>query len=432
MKRSKPHGLPPAPSWRVETDGRPFGLPLLTEIDEPLSIALWLPLRFISLWASCPPDRRSRLRPRRSGTSTASWGDAATVAPDLIPALDCFARLIQRPTSVSDHDVADACNLVHTWARENGLSNTAVHFAEAAAYADSSSPRHANTAGAACRRAGFASRASIWLNRARALSVRDPEERIRALLAMGSLMKETGRLAEAEAAFTRAATGAARRNRRRQAAEAHHDLLLLTAEQGRLDEAARHAGSAADLYPLYHDRLPYLAHDFAFALVRHGYYSHALPLLESFVRTVPEAQLLPGLSTYGWAAAGRGLLDRFRAAETGVLDLVNMEHEHASACFIHLAEGARLLKQWERAEAHAGRAAQAAAIRNDPVLMEESRSLLRDLHDRVPPVEAGEPISRQLSVLSRHLVARLRRWNPRAQGWAQARSASPRRRVAGG
>ena len=230
-------------------------------------------------------------------------------------------------------------------------------------------------------------------------------------------MKETGRLSEAERAFTRAATGAARRNRRRQAAEAHHDLLLLTAEQGRIQEAEEHALFAADLYPRYHKRLPYLAHDLAYALVRNRQYGEAVPLLDSFLREIPKGQVLPALSTFAWAAAGTGLVERFRTIETEVVDLLarETEHEFAPASFIHLAEGARLLMLWDQAEAHALRATHAAEIRNDPTLLQEARLLLSDIRERRSPaaVASMPPISRKLSLVSRRLIGRLQQWRPR-------------------
>jgi hypothetical protein len=182
------------------------------------------------------------------------------------------------------------------------------------------------------------------------------------------------------------------------------------AEQGRLDEAEQHAIQATDLYPLNHPRLPYLAHDLAFALVRHGYYSNALPLLEAFVRSIPRSQLLPGLSTLAWAAAGNGLVHRFTEVEQRVLDIVDLEHEYASASLIHLAEGAWLLGLWERAEHHATTAVEAAAMRRDPTLLEEARTLAATIRRRDPPPPSSAPISRRLTTLSRHLTARLRRW----------------------
>lgn len=411
--RRKPHGIPPAPVWRVERNGGPFGTSVVSEVEEPLSYVLWLSLRFVSVWAGCPPERRWRLGQRSKPARIERWVSAAQQAPELSVALDCFAKLIRRPSSVTDSEVAAQCEAVHLWADDRGYKETALHFAEAAAFADPEEPRFANIAGAACRRAGFMNRAAIWINRARSLAVGNPTQRIRSLLAMGALMKETGRYPEAEKAFLRAAKAATRKNRRRQAAEAHHDLLLLTAEQGRLDEAEQHAVLATDLYPLKHSRLPYLAHDLAFALVRHGYYSNALPLLEAFVRSIPQSQLLPGLSTLAWAAAGNGLVHRFTEVEQRVLEIADPEHEYAPASFIHLAEGAWLLGLWERAEHHARTAVEAAAIRQDPTLVEEARTLVATIRRRDPPAQSPAPVSRQLTTLSRHLTARLRRWKTR-------------------
>jgi tetratricopeptide (TPR) repeat protein len=255
-------------------------------------------------------------------------------------------------------------------------------------------------------------RASIWIMRAHGLSLRadDKDQKLRALLALGALMKETGRIQEAEDAFRAAANAASRRNQRGKSAEAHHDLMLLLAEQERLGECVESAALAADFYPLHHPRMPYLAHDFAFALLRVGLYSDAFSLLSVFTRTIPESQLLPGLSTYAWAAAGCGMAERFADAEQKVLRIADHAREHAAASYIHLAEGARLLSRWDRAETYAQRAIHAAASRQDPTLEEEARQLAAELKSRLAAVLPLHPADRRLLVLTRHFAARLRGW----------------------
>jgi tetratricopeptide (TPR) repeat protein len=406
-RRSKPHGIQPSPPWR--TDGAPFGLAVLDEISDPtISVALWLALRFIQLWTITPAPRRRRLR----GRNSAIHQETAVGGPEIRDATATFAAFVQRPASVSWRAVAEACDAIRSWAVTNGYSETALHFAEAGAYLDPEQPKWANEAGAQCRRAGLMDRASIWIMRGHGLSRRadDKDQKLRALLAQGVLMKETGRIHEAEDAFRAAANAALRRNQRGKTAEAHHDLMLLLAENGRLAECVESAALAADYYPLHHPRMPYLAHDFAFGLLRAGLYSDAFRLLSVFIGIIPQAHLLPGLGTYAWAAAGCGMADRFTEAEQNVLRIVDDAREHAPASYIHLAEGARLLSRWDRAVVYADRAIHAATCRRDPILEEEARQLAVALEHRQAAVLLQCPADRRLLVLTRHFAARLRGW----------------------
>lgn len=406
--QTKPHGVRPAPPWR--TGNGPFGLAVLDEIPDPQTgLSLWLALRFVQLWTITPTSRRWKLGVRYSAVHQRNAGDA--VVPELSEATAVFSQFIRRTSSVQSGSLAMACDAVRLWAAEHGYTETTLYFAEAGAYLDAEKPRWANEAGATCRRAGLMDRASIWIMRAHGLSLRadDKDQKLRALLALGALLKETGRIQEAEDAFRAAANAASRRNQRGKTAEAHHDLMLLLAEQERLDECVESAALAADYYPLHHPRMPYLAHDFAFALLRAGLYSDAFSLLSVFIRTIPESQLLPGLSTYAWAAAGCGLADRYADAEQKVLRITDAG-EHAAASYIHLAEGARLLSWWDRAETYVQRAIHAAASRQDPTLEEEARQLAASLKRRLPAVLPSYPADRRLLVLTRHFAARLRGW----------------------
>jgi hypothetical protein len=149
--------------------------------------------------------------------------------------------------STSAAEVGSACQTVSQWAEANDRKETQVHFAELAARADPENPALANAAGRVCREAGLYDRAEL-----------------------------TGR--------------------RRLAAEAHHDLLTLAAERVNLAEVFEHAAATIELYPLNRPRMPYLAHDFAFVLIRNRLYSIALPLFESFLKVIPPHDLLPGLT----------------------------------------------------------------------------------------------------------------------------------------
>ena len=411
--RRRPRGVTPAPVARIQEG--PFAAEVLTDVaDDDLAISLWLALRFVHLWSITDRSDRWRVSVRLNGEAWKRISRASERHPELGAALSTLGAFRRRASSVRPDDVADACSALRAWAERQGMVETAIHFAEAAAYVAPTRALHANEAGAACRRAGLFERAGIWLMRARSLALRarDKDQRLRALLALGALFKETGKRERAEEAFDAACRMASRRNQRGRAAEAHHDLMLLLAEQGRLDEATDHAEAAANQYPLRHERLPYLAHDFAFVLLRAGDYATSMGLLESFVRTIPEEHVLPALSTFAWAAAGGGHGHRFSEAESRVVRLLSAQpaHEFAPASYIHLAEGARLLGSWERAERHLEHAVDAAEQRGDPSLAAEAATLIEAVRrHEVPVIPAAVP-DRRLSLLTRHFNARLRGW----------------------
>jgi hypothetical protein len=119
-------------------------------------------------------------------------------------------------------------------------------------------------------------------------------------------------------------------------------------------------------------------------------------------------------SSLAWAAAGAGLRDRFREAERVTLQHVAAHREFAPAIFIHLAEGARALRDWDRAQRYAEAAADSAIQNEDRVLEHEAAVLLESITRRDPPLPQPAA-SEELESLARLAVARLGQWKAPGQ-----------------
>lgn len=191
---------------------------------------------------------------------------------------------------------------------------------------------------------------------------------------------------------------------------AHHDLMSIAVETGSFRLAEMHTGHALSLYPHDHPRIPALAHDFAFALLRQHHYSAALYLLERVAQLIrrPEEQAIV-LASLSWAAAGAGRMERLAEAERVALELVARFADYAPAVFLHLAEGWLAFGDVTRAEGYADAAMGAAAARQEPHLAREAvefrnaRLRRTEKHDDVPPGLRTRGVLRDLS-------ARLRGW----------------------
>ncbi|HEX8830633.1 MAG TPA: tetratricopeptide repeat protein [Longimicrobium sp.] len=415
-REGRPHIIPPAPGWRVDAQGRPEGWPVLDDVDGALGLTLWRALRAVWTWVDTPPERRGGLSQEPTREVRERFAYAAMEAPELESAFGTFAMLARAADMLDGTRVAEACHVVHIWADARGLTETAVHFAEAAARADADDALRANLAGRTCRRAGLNDRSAAWFLRAFRLAVRTRSRReaIRALLGYGALLKELGRHVEARTVFQRAARRAERTGRRRQAAEAYHDLLTIAAEIGTIQEAAAHFRQALRLYPSRHPYLPSLAHDFAWLLVRLHHYSAAVPLLDLVLTRTPRPAVeTVVLATLARAAACTGKVARFQEVEPRVLQLARMHDEFAPAAFIHLAEGARAFRDWGKAERYATAAIEAAHRREQSLVESDALSLLGQVARQEPsPREQPVPEPEVVRALTRRIAVRLQNWKP--------------------
>ena len=335
-------------------------------------------------------------------------------APELAPGLRAFLHLRRNPESILAGELGAACYSVWGWAEGESLLGTAAHYAEAAAYLVPDNPAYANDAGWACRRCALHERAGVWYQRGLRLAVRakSRHESIRALLGRGAVYKDLGQHEEARDYYARASRRAVRTGRRRQAAVARHYIFALEAECGTFEAGLDEVRETLNLYPIYDRRVPYLAHDYTFLLIRNRYFASALLLLEKLVPAIskPEECVLVQ-SSIAWAAAAAGRHEHHRAAEEYVLRTASRYPEYAAASFIHLAHASRFIGAWDQAAEHAARADEIARRRRDAALAEEAAALRRVITERTAPErENTVPPPYAVEVIEKMFSIRLRRW----------------------
>jgi tetratricopeptide (TPR) repeat protein len=440
VNSSRPRIPPPAPYWWVYgTEGALWAQLILSEHDDSLGLILWRAARATRLFIDSTEKTRSRLTHAKWPVLRRVFALDEVDLPETVlrQSVEMFPKLLSRDEAVSELEIAEACTNVAQWADDNWKAATAFQFAELAAKAQPSNPQRALYAGRVCRGMGFFDRANLWFERGFRLAIQqgNRSESVRALLGQGALMQECGELDQAQRWFIKAARRAARTGRKKRAAEVRHDLMALAAERGDFSTAVEHARVAVDLYPLRHHRLPFLAHDFAFALLRQGFFPLALALLEVFVRVIPSRQLLPGLATFAWAAAGRGAFPRYSDAERRALQQIALDEQHAAASLVILAQAACAARSWERAERHAMAAVEAAKRRNQKRYERDAQALIEAIRQRTilpasPEAEVPEALRDEVNALVRHLLVRVRRWKPRESHFSDPLANS--RKVSGG
>jgi tetratricopeptide (TPR) repeat protein len=408
---SRPSIPPPAPQPS-------FGLGIPQELTTTLGVVLWRAVRDVQQCTGTAPQERQRLLRAPTDEVQERFALALGEAPELASPLATFALLLRSPATLDVAELAAACHVVYEWADTRGHKQTALHFAEAAAYADPADPVRANFAARTCRRALLKQRAALWYARAHrlAVSAKNQREAVYALLGYGTMMKDAGNYEEARKAFERGARRATSTHRRREAAEAYHDLLALALEQRRLKLAEVYARKALWMYPLRHPRFPALAYDVAFLFNLRSHFSAAVAVLE---RTVPLIQRLEEralvFSALAWAAGAAGWSTRRKEAEMAALKLIARHDDYAPGVFIHLADACRAECDWERAWEFITQAQEWAIRREEPGLAQVAMALRaaierKELHPPdVPETEASRP-------LLRSILARFGKWRSPGQG----------------
>lgn len=404
---------PRPPYWLNEVEA----IDEMGGLDTPLGVVLWRVLRIARLWVDGDPDRRGELFAPFSAALAERYALAIAAAPELSDSLGVFALLQRAPDLVDRSQLAHACHALYAWAEQRSLTRTAMHFAEVAAYAEPDEAARCNVGGRACRSAGDYTRSLDWYERGFLLAKRGEQRAlintaVRALLGLGRLLQVQGRLREAAGYFVKAVRRSTRRDRRALAAEANHDLFAVLAELGRYRLALRYARGAVTYYGPRHARFPYAVHDFAFLLIRRSFFRHALELLELLPRyfTRP-GDLALVWSTQAWAAAASGEHGRYLVAEERTLRVVGLSDEFSAAALIHVAEGARAIGDWEKADRYAQAAAVAARERGNTVIEQEAADLRSAIHRQERGAVAVEPArGEDVAALVQDYKARLRRW----------------------
>jgi tetratricopeptide (TPR) repeat protein len=217
-------------------------------------------------------------------------------------------------------------------------------------------------------RAGYVGRASAWLYRARVVArVTDDEEwKLRSRLRTAILLLQLGRIGRARKVLVRVARRAPKVGQAEWAGKARHDLLLSFAtDPAGYSRAHAHLEQALAIYPVRNPRIPYLLHDFGVILIRAGAYRQALRLLEAVYPHIPPSNRIIIHATIARAYAGVRDHDGFARGAALVEAAAVRSQESASFALVHLAEGARLLAEWDRAERYAAAGLEIALARRE-------------------------------------------------------------------
>ncbi|MCA1792250.1 MAG: hypothetical protein LC667_21110, partial [Thioalkalivibrio sp.] len=334
--------------------------------------------------ANCAPAERAGLFDPTTELRIGVSGKHNKAVKD---ALDTLGFLARFPAVMRPGDAAAACRCIYLWAEAHGYIETAVAFAETWAYCSPKCAEAAATAGQMCTRAGFESRAAVWLYRAGVIAKKtgDAEWAIRSRLRTGILMLQLGRIDPARKVLRKVSRRAMKAGHAEWAGKAHHDLLLsYSTDPLGFAKASEHLEQALRLYPLRNARIPYLVHDYAGILIRCGAYLQALRALREVYPYIPRANRTIIHSTTARACAGIRDHDGFARGAAYVEHAVNRGDESSSFALLHLAEGARLLEEWDAAERHAATGLQIALRR-------------RELDGRLHRVGAIAPAARSTS-----------------------------------
>lgn len=393
--------LPPAPAW----DWLPPGVS--TEPPQRLALAIWRRVTDARLWANCPADSRAAL----FAGAAFQVGIPGKQNRAVRDALDALGFLVRYPEVMRPADAGVACRTIYAWAENEGHLHTALAFAETWAFCCPDSPEAAATAGQMAMRAGYEGRASAWLSRAGAVArVAGSEEWIiRSRLRTGILLLQLGRIDAARAVLRKVARRAMKAGQTEWAGKAHHDLLLSHASDAfGYGKAHGHLEHALRLYPVRNPRIPYLIHDFAVILIRHGAYRQALRALEAVYPCIPPANRIIIHATTARACAGIRDHDGFQRGAGLVQRAAARSEESASFALLHVAEGARLLGEWDVAERYAASGLQIALKRHELDAVRVAYAILDAVTTRAqlhivgaPDAQVGAAVDRCLERLAK-------------------------------
>jgi hypothetical protein len=240
--------VPPAimrgPGERVD------GVGVLAESSGELGLLLWQTARDVALWGETPHNQRGNLFADGSGDARVAQL-AATDLPAVISAsVDTIHGMLTLGTRADGSLLSICCLEVAAWAHGNGLSETAIAFAQAGAVAAQEFGEAALHTGMYALRAGQVARAGTWLRRAVSVSRREHNRPAyaAALVELGALYEGGGRTEQAERFFRlgyRAGKRYAARSARMRAA---HGLFRLARSRGDAISAAQFALAAQRVY----------------------------------------------------------------------------------------------------------------------------------------------------------------------------------------
>jgi tetratricopeptide (TPR) repeat protein len=212
--------------------------------------------------------------------------------------------------------MAQACLSLADWAFDQGATNTALLWLEAAAFCFPENGRYALVTGRAYRQSGRLADAERWLKRAARLTYwrKDWSAYAFAVCTLGMVSWTQGTVNKALRYLHRAQRFAHRYGERILEGEIFHNLLAIAISSDDTAHVERYAREAFERYLPAHHRLPALAYDLAYFWLLRGHTRRALTILNEllphFPRPEQRIQVLAALARGAGKAGDRGLFTR--------------------------------------------------------------------------------------------------------------------------
>lgn len=401
---------------------------MLIEADPGLATLLWQMVHAVRMWSAQPPAARAGLFAPLSLDRRRLIAAAVAEYPVLRWPLRTVEVMVSCPEHARPREVALACAKITEWADALHMSESALQFSEAGALADPRNAKLAAVAGSACARLADSARAEAWYRRAIKVGRRneDWEWYIRAYIRFANLVYELGDFGRAHDYYLKALRAARWRGRPPFAGQAAHGMFQVAIHVSGYRQAEDLGLLALSAYPVNHERVPHLAHDIAYLLLRHGWYSRATRILDAVVPMIvrPNERIVV-MGSVARAAAGMKRRDQFEQAAAEVELLAEISTEGAGMAFVHVAEGFLTFGQWDAAERLAARALEVAMRRGERDTQRHAYATLDRITHRTPaatepPVAAGRVDATVATVLTRLETLSAPRQRPGAPAVATA------------
>ncbi|MET0399010.1 MAG: hypothetical protein ABW277_19615 [Longimicrobiaceae bacterium] len=353
---------------------------MLDELSGPPGFALWQAFRDVQLWSLASPKERSQLfAPGAAAARSVSLSDAELRAP-----LGVLLEMVERPTSIQEEVVAEACAAIARWAEPRGATATALAFAEAAATTCPENAALAQGAGRLARRGAEYGRAESWYLRAAGLGRRSGDWGSYAMgwVGMGRIQLQRGSLPRARRHFLRALRTARRHGLSDAEGRALHFLCVLDTESGDLESAEIWGKEVYRVLGSEHIDLPRVAHDLAQIWSLQGFCIRAQAVFRALLPhfTQPTDRLYV-LSNMVRTAGRAGDRETFQEAWGAAWKLVGDPAAVDGCAFalLDMARGAVFIGERELAVQAAKRCIEAASSREEAKAGLEAEALLASL-----------------------------------------------------
>ncbi|MQA89291.1 MAG: tetratricopeptide repeat protein [Gemmatimonas sp.] len=361
---------------------------ILQEWGSGLGVILWQAFRDSVLWATSAPESRAETFVTVGRSETRGSPEVATEPdPRLEAGLRILQRIVTKPDSIREAQVARACRQLSEWADDKGRLETALAFAQSAALAVAQDAAAAFWVATIAVRLNDHARAEVWFRRAIGLARQSRDWRMysRSFGGLGNLYIRRGNLPAARRLHTRALRGARRGGMRREQATALHDLFAVAVETGSADEAERFARQALEAYGIRNRRVHVLAHDVAYFWMERGHFARALPIFQAVLPLMQRP--IERLFVAADIARAAGGVGDHATAEASAAEVwsaaVEPEIEPGAArALLEVARGYVSLDQTERARSAAERALALASKHRESRVRFAAEALIDSLGTR--------------------------------------------------